>query len=621
MTVTSVNPLGAVFDQIGFVDASHIRLEQLKVKGSIRSSENNTSDIHVVGNDVTGVFVGAPRTDSPGPGPRDWVIEYNDIHDCPSLCVALTSHNPDSYWPISSMVVRGNKIGPMNGGADGIRIHNWRDIVIEDNEIFGVIDDGQHNDCLQSVWGGQGLVFARNYLHDNNCQTFFLKDGYTQDIVFEENLSVRNRADGGGLVGQIWNSRNVVIRNNTMWDDSSFYLRSGSYDSKFTNGPVEEYEVTNNVMVNFIPYDNAQPNSNRAGLFKDPNILTEDFNVFGGGWTWVPHNMGPHSIQDSNPNFINETTTRTQDLATGDWRLPGPVTNGGQTYTAGITWRLAGRNFGTQAYNNPNPPPATTTTTPPPATTTTTPTTPPAPGNEPGSASPVHSTGLVDPLSGKWYLYDGDGKLSTSFFFGTPGDYPFMGDWNGDGIETPGLYRQSDGLVYLRNSNTQGTADVRFLFGNPGDVPIAGDFNGDGFDTVSIYRPSNQTIYVINKLGANHGGLGAAEFRYVFGNPGDRPFVGDFDGDGVETVGLYRESAGMVYLGIAQRTAEARCVRDDWGARLIAGAWTGDGVFTPALFRTLNATMYFNWTSSSGGTHDQFVAGRAGWVPVAGRMN
>ena len=83
-----------------------------------------------------------------------------------------------------------------------------------------------------------------------------------------------------------------------------------------------------------------------------------------------------------------------------------------------------------------------------------------------------------------------------------------MGDWDGDGVETPGLYRQSDGYVYLRNSNTQGIADIKFFFGNPGDVPIAGDFNGDGFDTVSIYRPSNQTFYIINKLGSNDGGLG-----------------------------------------------------------------------------------------------------------------
>ena len=74
--------------------------------------------------------------------------------------------------------------------------------------------------------------------------------------------------------------------------------------------------------------------------------------------------------------------------------------------------------------------------------------------------------------------------------------------------------------------------EIKFFFGNPGDIPIAGDFNGDGCATVSIYRPSNQTFYIINELGENDGGLGEAELSYVFGNPGDKPFVGDFDGDG-----------------------------------------------------------------------------------------
>ena len=98
--------------------------------------------------------------------------------------------------------------------------------------------------------------------------------------------------------------------------------------------------------------------------------------------------------------------------------------------------------------------------------------------------------------------------------------------------------------MYLRNSNTQGIADIKFFFGNPGDVPIAGDFNGDGFDTVSIYRPSNQTFYIINKLGSGDQGLGAADFSYVFGNPGDKPFVGDFNGNGVETAGLHASRRG-----------------------------------------------------------------------------
>ena len=87
-------------------------------------------------------------------------------------------------------------------------------------------------------------------------------------------------------------------------------------------------------------------------------------------------------------------------------------------------------------------------------------------------------------------------------------------------MDTPGLYRQSDGYVYLRNANSQGVADIAFFFGNPGDIPMSGDFDHDGCDTVSIFRPAEQQFYVINDLGSNDGGLGAAEFSFIFGDPG-----------------------------------------------------------------------------------------------------
>ena len=106
---------------------------------------------------------------------------------------------------------------------------------------------------------------------------------------------------------------------------------------------------------------------------------------------------------------------------------------------------------------------------------------------------PLGPVGLVDPSTGLWYLRDQWGVID-SFYYGNPGDVPFLGDWDGDGIDTPGLYRQTDGYVYLRNTNTQGIADIKFFFGNPGDIPLAGDFDGDGFDTVSIYRPSESTL-------------------------------------------------------------------------------------------------------------------------------
>jgi Tol biopolymer transport system component len=235
---------------------------------------------------------------------------------------------------------------------------------------------------------------------------------------------------------------------------------------------------------------------------------------------------------------------------------------------------------------------------------------------------PLGPVGLVEPSTGLWHLNDGWGWI-TSFYYGNPGDYPFVGDWNCDGIDTPGLYRQSDGFVYLRNSNTQGVADIRFFFGNPGDIPLAGDFNGNGCDTVSIYRPSEARIYIINALGANDGGLGPAEFDYIFGNPGDKPFVGDFDGDGIDTVGLHRESTGFVYFrqSHTQGIADAEFFYGDPGDRLVAGDWgIIDGVDTPAIFRPSNSTFYFRHTNTQGNADSQFTWGESNWLPLSGNF-
>ena len=234
--------------------------------------------------------------------------------------------------------------------------------------------------------------------------------------------------------------------------------------------------------------------------------------------------------------------------------------------------------------------------------------------------SPLNaSVGLVDPATGQWHLRDAVGP-ATDFYYGNPGDYPIMGDWNCDNIDTPGLYRQSDGYVYLRNTNTQGVADIKFYFGNPGDIPIAGDFNADGCDTVSIYRQTEGSVYIINKLGENNGGLGAADYDYYFGNPGDKPFTGDFNGNGTTTVGLHRESSGFVYFRNTntQGIADSQFYFGDPGDRLVAGDWNNNGADSPALFRPSTTTFYFRFTNTQGNADAQFEWGDPDWLPVAG---
>ncbi len=241
----------------------------------------------------------------------------------------------------------------------------------------------------------------------------------------------------------------------------------------------------------------------------------------------------------------------------------------------------------------------------------------------PAMAAPTgqDSVGAVDPATAQWTIRNNDGT-TTTFMFGNPGDVPFMGDWNCDGISTPGLYRQSDGFVYLRNANTTGVADTSFFFGNANDVPISGDFNGDGCDTVSIYRPSEARFYIINKLGQSGMGLGFAEFSFIYGNPGDDPFVGDWNGNGIDTPGLRRSSDGFVYL----RNTNTQGIADHSyfygvsGDMVFAGDWNADGIDTVGLYRPSIRTFFLRNSNSTGVADESFVLGGPGSLPVAGRF-
>jgi hypothetical protein len=229
------------------------------------------------------------------------------------------------------------------------------------------------------------------------------------------------------------------------------------------------------------------------------------------------------------------------------------------------------------------------------------------------------SVGVVDVSQGYWWLRDAANGDTTSFFYGNPGDVPFTGDWDCDGDDTPGLYRQSDGYVYVRNSNTQGIADVAYFFGNPGDFPVAGDFNGDGCDTVSLYRQNEGTFYVINRLGEGDAGLGAADSFFVFGDPDDEPFAGDFDGDGIDTLAMQDTSTNRVYLrnSLSAGEDDASFYFGDRDDLALAGAWTG-AADTVGLFRSSNATFYLSNSTPPGGVAESIQYGFRGAAYIAG---
>ncbi len=231
-----------------------------------------------------------------------------------------------------------------------------------------------------------------------------------------------------------------------------------------------------------------------------------------------------------------------------------------------------------------------------------------------GASTAGPEVALFDPESGQWHMRDAVGVTHT-FYYGAPGDVPLLGDWDCDGVDTVGMYRPSNGFAYLRNSNTQGVADIDFFYGIPGDVPLAGDWNGDGCDTLAIYR--NSRVYVRNRLGT-----GVADYDFYFGVPGDRPFAGDFDGDGTTTVGLYRNSSGFAYLRQSNTTGVADLefyygVPSD---RILTGDWDSDGDETVGIFRPAESRLYLSNQNTTAVADRQLRFGEGRYLPVAGKL-
>ena len=71
-------------------------------------------------------------------------------------------------------------------------------------------------------------------------------------------------------------------------------------------------------------------------------------------------------------------------------------------------------------------------------------------------------------------------------------------------------------------------------FGMLGGTPLAGDFDGDGIDEVAVFKEGYWFID-INRNGTWDDG----DLLARLGDAGDRPVVGDWDGDGKDDIGIY----------------------------------------------------------------------------------
>lgn len=260
------------------------------------------------------------------------------------------------------------------------------------------------------------------------------------------------------------------------------------------------------------------------------------------------------------------------------------------------------------------------------------------------------------PSNGHFYILPNNSlsSASISLDWGQAVDLPVPGCYKCPGVMDYALYRPADGYWRIKSGINGSTEAIQW--GAPEDIPVPADFNGDGYTDLAVWRPSTGYLYNIDgssiKLGRS-GDIPVAGYFYeqsdsdtpraffaVFrpasgnwriwnhktnkektihwGQAGDIPVPGDYDGDGVDELAVWRPSDGMWHVyNISAKTS--------WSVQLGAGGDipvpgyyydNGDDRLQMAVWRPSNGKWYINiWDTDTMYAHQW---GQAGDIPIPG---
>lgn len=269
--------------------------------------------------------------------------------------------------------------------------------------------------------------------------------------------------------------------------------------------------------------------------------------------------------------------------------------------------------------------------------------------------NPVSWTG-AEVNESLWLLADADGRPLRQLRFGLANGFPVTGDWNGDGTIKVGVFLNGLWFLDLNGNGLWDAGDLWAQMGQIGDQAVAGDWDGDGKTDIGIlgpvwagdgralaaepglpdvrnllvgrYKnvppdPDQAPVAMRTMKRSSQGKIRADLIDHVFrfGREGDIAIAGDWNGDGITNIGLFRGGVWFLDADGNGTWSEGDVYIENFGQggdMPVIGDWTGDGVAKIGVYR--KGTWYLDTNNNHVlDSQDKVIQlGGPGDIPVVG---